>query len=299
MKIISYLIFIAIISCISSCGNSRKSDYYNEEGLIVHHIYSPDDELIQRCTYNKDSIPNGICEFFSKEGVLTSLAHYSEGKLHGINKDYFDNGKIKAIINYNGGLLEGDCIYYHSNGQIEQTGYFVNNLFHGLYKYYDSMGIIIADAIYQKGLKKGKSHEYYEDGSIKNYNFYRADTLVYSRNYKDNESLTYEYPILNITIENNEIKRGDTLKVSVIPVPDIPKMYPEIILTNVLDPEKEEYDTPTYYSSINGDTLKYKRIYNKKGEYQLGLVIFHIDSITGEKLDAFILDNDSLKINVW
>ena len=40
--------------------------------------------------------------------------------LYGEYKNYYENGQLKEIYNYNNGLLNGEYKSYHENGQLKE-----------------------------------------------------------------------------------------------------------------------------------------------------------------------------------
>ncbi|MCC7333047.1 MAG: hypothetical protein IT232_10625 [Flavobacteriales bacterium] len=65
--------------------------------------------------------------------------------------EYFDNGKIMKIANYNGENLDGRYVEYYMNGNIISEGNFKMNKYEGEWKNYYPNGNILSIIIYNEG----------------------------------------------------------------------------------------------------------------------------------------------------
>ncbi|UZR98168.1 toxin-antitoxin system YwqK family antitoxin [Chondrinema litorale] len=230
-----------------------------------------------------------------QENLRIKEAYHENGE----QKQFYDDGTLKALLNYDKGFLNGKCLFYYDNGKLKQSGSFENNEPYGLFKYYDSLGNFKREINWISGKKEGQSFDYYPNENIVMYNYYNNDTLVYSRYYQENgESRSrLGYPFTTYDLQNNILSVGDTLILDLKVIPNPPHIKIQIILGNIIDSEKELFDSPTY-SISSGQDLKYKRVYDKKGDYQLGLVIVYLDKDSGENIGVSIYKNNDLKIKV-
>lgn len=83
--------------------------------------------------------PNGDTISFENYKIV-SKGDQIESLLHGVQRQYFSNGKMESEINYNTGLLEGN------------------------YKKYSKDGTLINDRKFKKGKESGKCISYYDNG---------------------------------------------------------------------------------------------------------------------------------------
>lgn len=66
-------------------------------------------------------------------------------------KEYNEDGTLKAINNYEYGILHGWCKSFFKNGSIEMEGEMKNGQENGKWLYYDSLGTQEAYWIYENG----------------------------------------------------------------------------------------------------------------------------------------------------
>jgi hypothetical protein len=109
---------------------------------------------------SSDSVYNGDIKFYdSATDLLSEEAEYKNGLLNGKRTNYYRNGKVFSILNYEYGKNVGYNRYYDSFGSLESKDYF----------YYD--------------FKVGPSISYVS-GEPKIYDFYAFDNnLIYSLDY--------------------------------------------------------------------------------------------------------------------
>ena len=76
--------------------------------------------------YNLKSKLNGLSCSYHKNGKLSTIGNYLNGKPEGSFKFYHENGNIRAITNYLNGELHGRNVDYKENGDIEFESYYEN-----------------------------------------------------------------------------------------------------------------------------------------------------------------------------
>ncbi len=91
--------------------------------------------------------------FESKE--IMTLENYENGKLEGIRKVFFINGKIAEECNYKNGSKEGTYNKYTEKGIILETAIYKNNEYNGLAVYRDTDNNIMSKGFYKNGKKSG------------------------------------------------------------------------------------------------------------------------------------------------
>ena len=93
---------------------------------------------------------DGTQLFFKPNGDTIAMENYKviskgdkiESILHGLQIEYFDNGKLKSSVNYNSGELDGE------------------------YKKFNEEGILVDDRTFKKGKETGKCISYFDNGKI-------------------------------------------------------------------------------------------------------------------------------------
>lgn len=111
----------------------------------------------------KNGLLDGESAWFSRNGIKLLSETYSKGKLHGEQKSYYENGKLKSIVKYLNGKVDG-IIAYDSNGKILHESIFKNGT--GIWKFYWSNGKLSEEGHYSSWKKDGIWKKYREDGSI-------------------------------------------------------------------------------------------------------------------------------------
>jgi antitoxin component YwqK of YwqJK toxin-antitoxin module len=133
---------------------------------------------------------NGEWKFFYENGKINEQASYFNGKLEGIRKKYFDDGKLELEINYKQGERNGMSRTFYPNGKLKQEANFLNDKCEGLCKtyfdtgklsseenikqderngickYYHSNGKLKSESNYKQGERNGISKEYFDSGVL-------------------------------------------------------------------------------------------------------------------------------------
>ncbi len=84
----------------------------------------------------------------TKKDQITQKQFYINGKLHGKQIAYFENGKIWKESNYEYGEKNGEEITYSPYGNIELKDYYYKGLKNGWCMAYDSLGSKVTGKIY-------------------------------------------------------------------------------------------------------------------------------------------------------
>ena len=127
----------------------------------------------------KNNIPEGVRREYSPDGEIVAGYIFKSGILVGEGitneagikdgpwKEYFPNGAIKNIGNYEKGKRTGEWKFYHTNGQLEQIGsYNKEGKEEGIWTWYYASGSLLREENYFNGKLDGHSVEYDETGII-------------------------------------------------------------------------------------------------------------------------------------
>lgn len=100
------------------------------------------------------------------------------GNLHGQYKEYYQNGKLCLIRNYDNGKLHGEERTYYINGKLENICNYVDGKIHGEYKEYHENDKLCNICNYVGGKIHGEYKEYNENGILETHRFYNMDEMV-------------------------------------------------------------------------------------------------------------------------
>jgi antitoxin component YwqK of YwqJK toxin-antitoxin module len=106
----------------------------------------------------KKSYPNG---------KLIYKGYFKDNKPVGEMRRYFDTGKLKAILNYDGKSEYAYAKIYYADGQIAAEGWYYLSLKDSTWRYYSYYDkTITASETYNKGIRHGTMIHYYSNGNI-------------------------------------------------------------------------------------------------------------------------------------
>ena len=84
-----------------------------------------------------------------------------------LEKIYYENNVIKAVISKKDGKLNGVSNYYDINSNLINSVNYMNNLLHGFWIEYFENGVVKYKVLYNYGLKDGSEIWYYDNSNIK------------------------------------------------------------------------------------------------------------------------------------
>ncbi len=133
---------------------------FNSDGLVTETEEYKNDQLNgKKITY--------FIEAQREEGKLKVLtvSHYKDNLLHGEFKEFFSNGKLKRIGNFELGDKVGIWTDYNLNGQLVGKVRYKKGLPHGWAYAYDAKGTVIQETLYKNGtqLKGQELLDYLEE----------------------------------------------------------------------------------------------------------------------------------------
>jgi len=127
----------------------------------------------------RNGVPEGILRQYDSTGAIEKTLLYKngfvigegivkdDGNRHGTWKDFYDDGSLKAIGNYDNGKQTGEWKFYYQGGKIEQTGKFSKSgKLEGIWKWYYENGQLQREENYRAGVKDGVSTTYDETGKV-------------------------------------------------------------------------------------------------------------------------------------
>lgn len=190
-------------------NNDEKKD------VSIVDIKNEQGAIIQKLSYDKNGVLNGIAKTFSPEtGMLIQEMQFKNGLLNGEMLLYNASGIITAKITYVDGKLNGTSKFFNeSNGQLKISVEYENNLMHGNLKCYDDAGNLIETTEYSQGKKSGKTINYGENGEIIKIANFQNDVLegdliiFYPQNNKNSD-----LKIMSSEAYSNGLKNGTSKK---------------------------------------------------------------------------------------
>ena len=160
-------------------------------------IFYHENGKIEVDAHYKDGLLNGLSKNYFDNGHLNGEGNYQNGKLNGIRKIYFENGSIKEDLFYKDDVEDGLRKKYFSNGSLKENGTYVNGQASGHFVFYNENGSIWSEVDYSEGQKNGLEVEYDEEGKKKAEYYVKNDVKhgnekIYFKNGKLREERTYK-----------------------------------------------------------------------------------------------------------
>ena len=134
---------------------------------------------------------------YYNNGKLKFEYEIKNGEKEGFSREYYENGQLKKESCYKNGKLNGLCKQYYENGQLEIEGTYKDGKIDALFKSYYKNGELEIESVVKEGISHGLCKHYYENGQLK-----------YDLNYKEGEldGLCKQY------YENGQLKKESCYK---------------------------------------------------------------------------------------
>lgn len=127
---------------------SRDSKIKSEEtyvnGVVVgrHRIYYPDGALQEDGNTNDKGLRDGVNKWYYNNGKLLVEYIYTNGDINGPTKSFYENGKLKAEGMMKDNYESGHWKEYSDSGLIKSEGDYVAGKKSGVWKQYNQEGIL-------------------------------------------------------------------------------------------------------------------------------------------------------------
>jgi antitoxin component YwqK of YwqJK toxin-antitoxin module len=148
--------------------------------------------------YNIEGELHGVSKEWYEDGTLYTKKNYKDGKKHGVYKVWYEDGTLRYEGNYKDGKLHGVYKQWHEDGTLRYEWNYKDDKLHGVYKQWYEDGTLYIEKNYKDYKLHGVYKQWYEDGTLyieKNYKdgklhgvskeWYEDGTLRYEWNYKD------------------------------------------------------------------------------------------------------------------
>jgi len=116
--------------------------------------------------FKKNQI-DGVFEEFFPEGMVNKLVNYQAGLLHGDFFEFGKNGELLLSGSYFQGEKTGDWFVYRGDGTVKSEYSYQNNLLHGISTTYFSPGQVAERIPFEMGEINGVYESFFSDGSAK------------------------------------------------------------------------------------------------------------------------------------
>ncbi|MHA6279939.1 toxin-antitoxin system YwqK family antitoxin [Salinimicrobium sp. CAU 1759] len=114
-----------------------------------------------------DQQRTGVWTYFHKNSDKVMMTEtYSEGKLHGPKKVFYDNGALAEEANYENGRLKGIRKLFSVKGVVLEDLTYRNGELHGPAKFFNGKGELMSEGQYRDNEHHGV-WLYYENGKLK------------------------------------------------------------------------------------------------------------------------------------
>lgn len=98
------------------------------------------------------------------DGVLKSELRYKDGKLDGVCRWYYRNGKPEMEVIYSMDKLNGEATRWYENGNLEEKSYYKDNQYDGVVQEYNVFGTMVKLSTYENGVLNGLYYQWYDNG---------------------------------------------------------------------------------------------------------------------------------------
>lgn len=163
--LISTIILLSIIVFFGCVSSGHETD--NNE-CQCFELDLGEDSL----AYLNSQVFTGVCKSFSKEGVPEAVIPFTDGKIHGIRRTYWENGNLKEELTFVYGTMEGTVKTYYQNGNMKFKGQNKNDYPHGNWIAFYETSEKKIEYSFINGVEQDSIINYYKDGTIKSKGYF-------------------------------------------------------------------------------------------------------------------------------
>jgi antitoxin component YwqK of YwqJK toxin-antitoxin module len=149
--------------------NGKKHRFFSTvDGLADgdYMVYN-NQEILRAQHQMKQGKMNGLSKQYYDDGKLESEMFTENGKANGLGKEYYQNGNLRLETTYKDNKPEGLVKHYYENGNLSAEAIYKNDKPEGLAKQYYETGELRWEQNMKNGQLNGQTKQYYEDGTIK------------------------------------------------------------------------------------------------------------------------------------
>lgn len=109
---------------------------------------------------------DAVVSYWAGGKIKKSELRYTDGKLDGICRWYYRDGKPEMEVTYKMGVLNGEATRWYENGSLEEKAYYIDNQYDGVVEEYNVFGTLIKKSTYKNGVLEGPFIQYYDNGKL-------------------------------------------------------------------------------------------------------------------------------------
>ena len=175
-KILNIVNGIAMLQGKPFTGKGKTKRGFNKDEIEKHKEKL--DNLSPEIKSGKRSFKINLPKLIEEHEIDYS---YVEGKLHGINRNYYPNGQMRLECNYKDGLQNGIEKEWEENSSLRKEIEYKEGKKHGVEKVYKN-GILDTQSIW-KNDEMIELKAFYEDGSLNMFEEYKNGEIITSEFY--------------------------------------------------------------------------------------------------------------------
>jgi antitoxin component YwqK of YwqJK toxin-antitoxin module len=139
---------------------------HRKQGKFQFEEIDPQGKLRSKGTYLDEGSKDGTWTHYAEDGTVTRTQEFDKGKLKGIDRTFFLNGKPKEEGTCSDGERTGPFTEYFINGKPRFIGWSVNGQLDGSYRHYLPDGTLIEDEYYVNGDRDGWQRYFDHSGRL-------------------------------------------------------------------------------------------------------------------------------------
>lgn len=144
-----------------------RKNYLQSEGTFVS---------IDKYDDSKSVFTDLATQYFPN-GQIMSLINYDNGQLNGVSKTFNESGALLTEFNYKDNVRNGLCVTYFPNGNIESSFMYDNGVVAGQYQTFTEEGKPIFAGTMDEELFTGTFFQYHENGVLAKSAEYKSNVL--------------------------------------------------------------------------------------------------------------------------
>lgn len=196
--IVAALASAFLVGCGENDNSVRKETYSNGKlkleasvkdnvlhGSYVEYFENGKKKTVGSYAYGEKS---GKWEYYcnSNNDQICREQFFSDGRLEGVEKYWYDNGKLKSESAYANKRKNGKTKWWYKNGQLSLEADYKNGVFvDGEYKRWAANGELILEEHLEKNVPVGLWFEYDGDGSRVDTGYEKRGKLLKEAQFKD------------------------------------------------------------------------------------------------------------------
>lgn len=141
---------------------SKYRDYYIDGTLQSEGAFISIDK-----NDDSKSVFDGRCIIYYQNGKVKNVINYTKGKKNGIYEYYLESGQLSQKLSFKDDLLHGNSEEFYDTGVIRSKKRYKNGKFHGKCTDYAPNGLVIKECNYKEGTLHGLFTEFLENGTYK------------------------------------------------------------------------------------------------------------------------------------